>query len=633
MRTLSTVFCLLLTTASCASAQEPAASTVYRDVTATHVPSAPDLHALDAVLVDVDGDRDLDVAVAVEGGANRLYLNDGQGRLSWREGAFGSAAHDSEHVLSADFDRDGFPDLIFVAEDDMAHSYYRGGPEGRFTDATDRLPARSEGNGLAVGDVNGDGLPDVVVGNSGGRGRSGQNFLWLGDASRPGWFVDATASSLPARSDDTQGIALADLDGDGDLDMVVANETPPNRLLLNDGRGRFADHPDRLDLPVPLETRQAHVFDATGDGHPDILLLNLTSNNRGRDKDPRMRLLVNDGGGRFRDESEGRLPATTFSTWGGTPVDFDHDGDLDLVVGPIEVPGFTPQRVRAYANDGTGRFADVTDRVIPAGTAGRSWGMAVGDLDGDGTDDLFIGGWGTQARLLLGSRAPAALEPGFTPIFDGRTLQGWEGDPLYWRVENGAIVGEVTPQTLLQRNTFLVWRGGTVDDFELRVEYRITNPGNSGISYRNAEVPGVPHALTGYQADLDGPKRYVGSNYEERGRTTLAAQGQRVRIPPMPAADSLRALVRANAWTPAVVEAQLGSPDSLDARVRDGDWNEYHIVARGNRLQHFVNGVLMSDVTDEDVRNRRSSGLLGVQVHVGPPMKVEYRNFRLKPLR
>jgi hypothetical protein len=399
---VSFVALFVLVSAGCAAGQAPAGSTIFRDVTATHVPSAPTLHALDGAFVDVDQDGDLDVAVAVEGDANRLYLNDGQGRLTWREGALGTEGHDTEHVLSADFNQDGFPDLIFVAEDDRAHAYFLGGAGGAFTDATDRLPARSEGNGMDVGDVNGDGLPDLVVGNSGPE----QNFLWLNDAARPGHFVDATAGNLPAVEDDTQDITLADLDGDGDLDMVVANETPPSRLLLNDGQGRYSEHPERLELRVPLETRQAHVFDATGDGHPDIVLLNLTSNNRAYDKDPRVRLLVNDGSGTFRDESDERLPGNTFSVWGGTPFDFDHDGDLDLVIGPIEVPGFVPQRVRAYENDGSGHFTDVTERVIPEGTVGRSWGMAVGDMDGDGVEDLFIGGWGTQARLLLGSRDP-----------------------------------------------------------------------------------------------------------------------------------------------------------------------------------------------------------------------------------
>ena len=388
--------------AALAAAARPAPqdALLFRDATATHVPRAPDLHALGAALVDVDGDRDLDVAVAVEGGANRLYLNDGRGRLTWQRGAFGEVAHDSEHVVSADFDRDGRPDLVFVAEDDRAHQLFLGAGSGRFVDASDRLPARSVGNGLAVGDVNGDGRPDVVVGNA------GQDFLWLGDPARPGRFVDATATHLPRRDDDTQDVDLADLDGDGDLDMILANEVPPSRLLLNDGRGRFTDHPERLELRVPMETRQAHVFDATGDGKPDILLLNLTSNARGRDKDPQARLLVNDGRGFFADQTDRRLPGNSFSVWEGAVLDFDRDGDTDIVVGPIQVPGFVPMRLRAYANDGAGRFTDVTARVIPAETVGRGWGMAVGDLDDDGRDDLFVGGWGTQARLLLTTPPP-----------------------------------------------------------------------------------------------------------------------------------------------------------------------------------------------------------------------------------
>jgi hypothetical protein len=370
----------------------------YVDATATHVPEAKQLHALDAAFIDVDKDGDLDVILAVEGDANRLYINEGKGRLSWRQGVFGSIAHDTEHVLSADFNRDGFADVMFIAEDDQVHQLFLGDGRGKFTDASDRLPARSEGNGLAIGDVNRDGLPDVVLGNS---GTQGQNFLWLNDAARPGYFVDATATHLPAVNDATQDIALVDLDGDGDLDMVVANEVPPNRLLLNDGKGKFTEASDRMWLAVELHTREVHVFDATHDGKPDILFLNLTSNNRGREKDPQARLLVNDGRGRFIDETTVRLPRNTFSSWGGEVVDFNDDGHLDLIVSAIDVPGFTPLQVRAYVNDGKGTFKDVTADVIPASTIGRSWSMAVGDLDGNGKDDVFIGGWGTQARLLL----------------------------------------------------------------------------------------------------------------------------------------------------------------------------------------------------------------------------------------
>jgi hypothetical protein len=227
----------------------------------------------------------------------------------------------------------------------------------------------------------------------------------------------------------------------------------------------------------------------------------------------------------------------------------------------------------------------------------------------------------------------ATSKNSFEKIFDGKTLQGWEGDSTYWRVENGNLVGEVTPSTLLKRNSFIVWRGGEVKDFELIAEYRITKNGNSGINYRSDEMPGVPFALRGYQGDIDGmdDKPYTGMNYEERKRTTLAKRGQKVTVPPLVDADSLQKHIDDNVWTASVVEGALGSEDSLKAVIHDaGEWNEYRILAVGNHLQHFINGVLVCDVTDNDPVNRKLSGLIGVQVHVGPPMKVEYRNFRLR---
>ncbi len=393
--------CLPLLHASAASLPSISASNTtatFIDATATHVPTAATLHALDAEFVDVDRDGDLDVVLAVEGDVNRLYLNDGKGRLTWKEGVFGTVAHDTEPVRSADFNQDGYADVMFIAEDDQVHQLFFGDGKGGFKDASDRLLARSEGNGFDVGDVNGDKLPDIVLGNS---GEQGQNFLWLNDPKRVGHFYDATKTHLPAVNDATQDVALVDLDGDGDLDMVVANEKPPNRLLLNDGKGRLAEASDRLDLPVKLHTREVHVYDANGDGNPDILFLNLTSNAGGREYDPQARLLINDGNTRFKDETANRLPTNTFSSWGGAVVDFNDDGHPDLIVGAIEVPGFKPMQARAYANDGKGNFKDVTADVMPATTIGRSWSTAVGDLNGDGKDDVFIGGWGTQARLLL----------------------------------------------------------------------------------------------------------------------------------------------------------------------------------------------------------------------------------------
>jgi len=210
-------------------------------------------------------------------------------------------------------------------------------------------------------------------------------------------------------------------------------------------------------------------------------------------------------------------------------------------------------------------------------------------------------------------------EPGFQPIFDGKTLNGWEGDPTYWRVENGSLVGEIKPETVVKSNTFIVWRGGRPKDFELKLDYRITTEGNSGINYRSVVVPDpvTPEnrfAMRGYQFDLDGRKRYSGNNYEEKGRLFLAVRGQMTRVV---------------GGRPPVLLSTFGDADALAAHVTD-DWNAVHLIIRGNTLTHMLNGRLMSVVIDDDAPNRPADGLIGVQVHVGPPMKVEYRNIRLK---
>ena len=222
---------------------------------------------------------------------------------------------------------------------------------------------------------------------------------------------------------------------------------------------------------------------------------------------------------------------------------------------------------------------------------------------------------------------------GFVQIFDGKTLTGWEGDSTYWRVENGNLVGEITPTTLLKTNSFIIWRKGTPADFELTLEFKIAKSGNSGINYRSVQLANVPHALKGYQADIDGANRYTGQNYEERMRTTLAYRGEKVTVNALQnAADSLKNHVQNNAWTERTVTGSLGNSDSLQSKINAENWNTCHLIIKGNHLQHFINGILMSDVTDNDSVNRKTEGLLGVQVHVGPPMKVEYRNIRLKQL-
>jgi len=207
---------------------------------------------------------------------------------------------------------------------------------------------------------------------------------------------------------------------------------------------------------------------------------------------------------------------------------------------------------------------------------------------------------------------------GFTKIFDEETLDDWDGDPEYWRVEDGALVGEVTPENLLEQNSWIMWRGGVVEDFELVLDYRVSAQGNSGAGYRLAEVEGQPFAVRGPQADIHGVDMFTGICYEENGRRLLAARGQSTWID--------------DPGTEPRLIAQVGDPEELQGVVRKEDWNRYRLVVTGNDAKHFINGVLMSEVHDHDETNRMKMGLLGVQVHVGPPMKIEFRGIYLKHL-
>ena len=204
-------------------------------------------------------------------------------------------------------------------------------------------------------------------------------------------------------------------------------------------------------------------------------------------------------------------------------------------------------------------------------------------------------------------------------MFDGKTFSGWEGDPKYWSVIDGAMVGQITPETVIKSNTFIIWQGGSPADFELKVEYRITSGGNSGINYRSVVVPDpvTPtnrFAMRGYQCDLDGPNRYSGNNYEEKGRLFLGVRGQMSHVV---------------GGRPPIVQSSFATSDEL-VSVITSDWNAAHIIARGNIATHILNGRLMSITVDDDAPNRKLDGSIGMQVHVGPPMKIELRNIRLK---
>jgi len=394
-----TITALLSFAVICNAFSQSIETKYFKDVTTTHLPVDAGAHTLDVVLADVDGDTHLDAILALENLPNRLYLNDGTGKFTWKKGVFAEKSHDTEHVRIGDFDKDGNLDVVFVAEDDQNHEFYLGNGDGTFRDVSERLPAKSEANGLDIGDVNGDGLLDVIVGNT---GPTPQNFLWLNNPEKPGHFIDYTKEGLPALRWESQSVKLVDLNGDGHLDLIAGNEVPPNRLFFNNGKGHFTEKAEKLELPVPLHTREVLVFDANGDKHPDILFLNLTSNGGKFEKDPTARLLINDGKGNFKDETAKRIPKQEYSTYAGAIFDFNRDGHPDIILSALKIPPFEPMQVQALQNDGKGNFKLVTNEVIPESTVGRSWGIAIGDVNKDGKPDLFIGQWGTQARLLLG---------------------------------------------------------------------------------------------------------------------------------------------------------------------------------------------------------------------------------------
>jgi len=207
-------------------------------------------------------------------------------------------------------------------------------------------------------------------------------------------------------------------------------------------------------------------------------------------------------------------------------------------------------------------------------------------------------------------------EAGFKPLFNGKDLTGWDGDPRLWSAKDGVIVGESTEKNKIETNTFLIWRAGQVEDFVLRLSIKLRNH-NSGIQYRSHEIEGVKWGMGGYQADFAQDDWIPGICYEERGRGILARQGQKVRIQPDGKIE---------------VAEQFAKEEYVRKAIKPGEWNDYEITAQGNHLIQKINGQVTCDIVDAQPEKSAMKGLVAFQMHVGPPMKVEFKNIRLKPL-
>ncbi len=291
----------------------------------------------------------------------------------------------------------------------------------------------------------------------------------------------------------------------------------------------------------------------------------------------------------------------------------------------------------AYSKDTKRR--EVMDWVIPYGK-GRVYTTMLGHLWKDGPDTamrcvgfqtVFIRGveWAatgkvtypvpvdfpteTQIRLRSGGETTAPGPPeGFQAVFNGRDLTGWEGSPTYWSVEDGCLTGKA--DGTLKYNRFIVWRGGTVKNFELRVKVKVSPGGNSGLQYRGTERPDLGESVvTGYQCDVVANRPdYNGMLYEERGRRILAHTGEKVIVD-----------TQGQPWVVGQFPLKEFEP---------GEWHDFRVLVEGNHHRHWIDGHLTVDVIDLDEKGRKLEGVLAVQVHVGPPMTIQYRDFFLKRL-
>jgi Domain of Unknown Function (DUF1080) len=215
--------------------------------------------------------------------------------------------------------------------------------------------------------------------------------------------------------------------------------------------------------------------------------------------------------------------------------------------------------------------------------------------------------------LFLAFAASAFAQDGFTSLFNGKDLAGWDGDPKLWKVEEGVVIGTCPGPDALAHNTFLIWRAGKVADFELRATVRMVGDNNSGIQYRSRELPEVaPWVIAGYQCDIHPAIEHTGMTYEEKGRGIFGLNGRSVLLDPDGAL-----------WL-------LGAHEPVKVDV--SQWNEYTIIARGNHLIHKINGKVTSELIDHHEKGRALEGLLAIQLHRGNANSVHVKDLRIKML-
>ncbi|WP_437187056.1 3-keto-disaccharide hydrolase [Planctomicrobium sp. SH668] len=215
--------------------------------------------------------------------------------------------------------------------------------------------------------------------------------------------------------------------------------------------------------------------------------------------------------------------------------------------------------------------------------------------------------------LLCSLISTARAEDGYQDLFNGQDLTGWDGNPEQWSVQDGILTG-VSDGTM-KYNQFLIWTGGELNDFELKIEFRFEGDNNSGVQYRSKRLNDQGDwVVGGYQADLHPAASYTAMLYEERGRGIIAERGQKVVI---------------DQSGNKTVEALPGKFDPVDL----SQWHELVITAKGTHITHALDGAVTIDLDDAQVPGNSAEGVLAIQLHAGPPSKVQIRSVRLKSLK
>lgn len=215
---------------------------------------------------------------------------------------------------------------------------------------------------------------------------------------------------------------------------------------------------------------------------------------------------------------------------------------------------------------------------------------------------------------------------GFVSLFNGSDLTGWSGDPRFWSVKEGAIIGQTSETNKAERNTFLV-HDEQFSDFELRFSYQVENF-NSGMQYRSEAIE--KWFVKGYQADFEAKwhdegktDKFSGMFFEENGRMFMGQRGDVVVVRPQTEGTEGPTIEKI---------ASVGKGEDLEKAIRRGDWNDYTIMAQGYQFTHIINGQVMSIGWDEDPENRKRAGVFALQLHSGPPMKIQVKNIRVRKI-